>query len=413
MRLLKPLLIIFVIVALVHGAAWMFLATQAENTLRNWFAKLEESPLIETRYTVTRGGYPFRITLELQDLYLNYPTQNYSLTQTGEGSLRFHMLPSWPVTLKGEWDNTGFALKAQNPDGTPANMVFEMGTGTMTLVGDETNGRVETLARNLRLQGQDATGDIEMRIGETRLTQETVLLSDTLVDGRTAIALQDMMVRKGSEEIRFSYTIDLGYTRMPQRVPSLEKAFLEFQMAQQKGARQQEDAPIMLRDIKRGLLDTVNLLAKENSRLTLNSIDATFHGVPGQPKLEKPVVFKLTGDLGITPEKQADGNIKLFVSGIPAKALAGNRDEAAAGTNDVQNMLRAMLADSTEFTLDLETSGNMLVVNNVPMLPLIPLDTLINFIPEEVTIGTANPNPAEIPAPDQPLEPQQPATPTE
>ncbi len=355
--------------------------------------QLAQTPELSVTYDVETAGYP----LEAKLIYKNVRSE-FKDPETG---MVFKAVMNSPVIASASLFNPN-EVTITSDDALitvdfPENFMEELGEEPMpitfsmgwdSLVSkhhiDNMNSG-ETVITNMNFKAGAEAMPMTATIAKV-LSRRDIQENNGLVSGHAYARMDDMEVRVAVISVPISlYEVDASFSNFPV-AKELQNLSRKLQLKSGENVTEEE-----FNQILNVAKDMVQKMVDNGSSLTLNKLNIESDSLQ----------FNLGGNVAVTPEALLDGGFNVNISGIkkfiemipedhPSKQMAG---------------MATMMGDGENLELSLAFKDGMIVFNGAPVLPIPPINTLLDNVtyPEGGIASMGKPNmnsPMDLPTPD-------------
>ncbi|MEC9291014.1 MAG: DUF2125 domain-containing protein [Pseudomonadota bacterium] len=393
----KILLALILLVAAAAGGSYFmwdsYVTSNKDKLDKALKEQLVQMPELNVTYDVETSGFPLAAKLTYSNIRSEF--------KDPETGMVFTAIMNTPVVASASlFSPNEVAITSDNALITvdfPENFMEELGEEPMpitfsmgwdSLVSkhkiDNMNSG-ETVIKNMNFKAGAEAMPMTATIAKV-LSRRDITETNGLVSGKAYARMDDMEVRVAVISVPIAlYEVDASFTNFPV-AKELQNLSRKLQLKSGENVTEEEFNQLIA-----VAKDMVQKMVDNGSNLTLNKL-----------RVESDALqFNLGGGVTVTPEALLDGGFDVKVSGIqkfiemlpadhPSKQMAG---------------MATMMGDGENLELSLAFKDGMVVFNGAPVLPIPPINTLLDNVtyPEGGTLGMREPNvnsPMDLPIPD-------------
>ncbi len=387
----KLLIALILIIAAAFGGShfmWNKAVTKAETALDKALTeKVAQMPDLNVTYDVEASGYPLAVTLTYSNIRSEYrePKTGEMLTAVFNSPVIASASLFSPSAVKVTSDNTEISIEF--PESFMEKMgeedmpiQFNLGWDSLAGTYDMNNIRSgETEIKNLKLVAGAEAMPMTITVANL-LSRQDIQENGGLSSGNAYLKLDDMEIRLAVVSVPISvYEADVTFDQFP-TVKELETLSRKFQTRPKEELTEEEFEEIM-----GALRKAVDSMISNASSFNINTMRVE----------SESLQFNLEGGVKVTPDALVDGEFSVNIAGVqkfidmlpedhPSKQMAG---------------MAVMMGDGENIELSATFKDGMVVFNGAPVLPIPPINTLLDHIqfPSKEEKGEAQPDVIMVP----------------
>lgn len=381
---MKKILILLVIVAGAHYAAWNYVAGQAEANFHKLVEEKMRYKMGGFDYKITKSGYPSKIILEMLEMQISAPNMEVILnSDSGDGisiSVPFSLAAD---TFLIDFSDSNYTFILKSPD---EDIAMDMSVGesksTVTNNGNSYNITGFTDDLNIGIETGDQ-GKVNIDIASVDIN-ETVNTSNGEIDSHTEMKMTDakVVLRDGDEDVSFgidSYVMSGGIKKFPDTLADFKEIVLPLVEKLMEG---NQGATLETAEIKAYLKDLVEKMAEHRSVIYIDELSYALSDVPEVGSFG----FSLNSKLKVADDYTLRGDVGININGLNKVAeMIMKKEQSGNGMMNMPPMALAfMQSGSIELSLKTDEKG-MVIFNGMPVLQSPPLNNIIDTIPNIIS----------------------------